>query len=60
MTQCYRSNELIGKQVLGVVNFPSRQIADFMSEVLILGVYAKQGVVLIKPEMTVQKGDRLG
>jgi tRNA-binding protein len=31
-----------------------------MSEVLILGVYAKQGVVLIKPEMTVQKGDRLG
>lgn len=60
ITECYQIEELIGKQVLGVVNFPPRQIADFMSEVLILGVYAEQGVVLIQPEQPVKKGDRLG
>ncbi|KAB3530921.1 tRNA-binding protein [Alkaliphilus pronyensis] len=60
ITQCYSMEELIGKQVLGVVNFPPRQIADFMSEVLVLGVYAEQGVVLIQPEQGVKKGDKLG
>ncbi|MFS8541147.1 MAG: hypothetical protein LOD89_03560 [Tissierellales bacterium] len=50
----------MGKQVLGVVNFPPKQIADFMSEVLILGVYAEEGVVLIQPERPVKKGDKLG
>ncbi|KLU65255.1 methionine--tRNA ligase [Desulfosporosinus acididurans] len=60
ITECYRIDELIGKQVLGVVNFPPRQIADFISEVLVLGVYANQGVVLIQPEKVVRKGDKLG
>lgn len=60
ITECYKREELIGKQVLGVINFPPRQIADFMSEVLVLGVYAKQGVVLIQPEQPVKKGDKLG
>ena len=60
ITQCYNEEELIGKQVLGVVNFPPRQVADFMSEVLILGVYSEQGVVLIRPEQPVKKGDKLG
>lgn len=60
ITECYEREDLIGKQVLGVVNFPPRQIADFMSEVLVLGVYAEQGVVLIKPDEFVKKGDRLG
>jgi len=60
ITECYRPEELIGRQVLGVVNFPPRQIADFLSEVLVLGVYSKQGVVLIGPERRVEKGDRLG
>jgi tRNA-binding protein len=60
ITECYRMEELIGKQVLGVVNFPPRQIADFMSEVLVLGVYGEQGVVLIQPEQPVKKGDKLG
>ncbi|TCK92686.1 tRNA-binding protein [Natranaerovirga hydrolytica] len=60
ITECYRCEELIDKQVLGVVNFPPRQIGDFMSEVLILGVYGSQGVVLIQPEQPVKKGDRLG
>lgn len=46
--------------MLGVVNFPPRQIADFISEVLVLGIYAEQGVVLIKPEQRVKKGNKLG
>lgn len=60
ITDCYTADELVGRQVLGVVNFPPRQIANFISEVLILGVYANQGVVLIQPEQKVKKGDKLG
>lgn len=60
ITERYSSDELIGMQVLGVVNFPPRQIADFMSEVLVLGVYTSQGVVLIAPQQKVEKGDKLG
>ena len=60
ITEVYEIKELIGKQVLAVVNFPPRQIADFMSEVLVLGTYSKQGVVLITPDMQVENGDRLG
>lgn len=60
ITECYKKEDLIGKQVLGVVNFSPRQIADFMSEVLVLGIYATQGVVLIQPQQPVKKGDKLG
>lgn len=60
ITECYKAEELVGKQVLGVVNFPPRQIADFKSEVLILGTYSEQGVVLIQPSEKVKKGDKLG
>lgn len=60
ITECYEIKDLIGRQVLGVVNFPPRQIADFQSEVLVLGTYSAQGVVLIQPERPVQKGDKLG
>lgn len=60
ITECYRSEDLVGKQVLAVVNFPPRQIADFMSEVLVLGTYSEQGVVLVTPDFHVQNGDKLG
>lgn len=60
ITELYKPEELVGTQVLGVVNFPTRQIADFMSEALVLGVYAKRGVVLITPSENVEKGDKLG
>ncbi|MGG1684832.1 MULTISPECIES: tRNA-binding protein [Bacillales] len=56
----YNQNDLIGKQVMAVVNFPPRQIADYMSEVLVLGVYGDEGVVLIQPDQKVKKGDKLG
>lgn len=60
ITELYSLDQLIGKQVLAVVNFPERQIADFMSEVLVLGTYSEGGVVLIRPDKTVEKGDKLG
>lgn len=60
ITELYKPDELIGKQILGVVNFPSRQIAGFMSEVLVLGIYSENGVVLIRPDFKVKNGDKLG
>ena len=60
ITTLYSPESLVGRQVLGVVNFPPRQVADFFSEVLVLGVYDEQGVVLIQPDRPVQKGVRLG
>ena len=60
ITEVYTPEKLIGRQVLAVVNFPPRQIADFMSEVLVLGTYSKQGVVLIRPDIEVENGDKLG
>lgn len=60
LTQVYQPQDLIGKQVLCVVNFPPRQIATYISEVLILGTYSQEGVVIIQPERSVKNGDRLG
>lgn len=60
ITDYYKPEDLVGKQVLAVVNFPPRQIADFMSEVLVLGTYSDGGVVLIAPDRRVKNGDKLG
>ena len=60
ITQHYQPKDLVGRQVLAVVNFPPRQIADFMSEVLVLGTYSDGGVVLIAPDRMVVNGDKLG
>ena len=60
ITQVYKIEDLIGKQILAVVNFPPRQIADFSSEVLVLGTYSEEGVVLITPDFNVKNGDKLG
>ena len=60
ITKFYDINDLVGKQVLGVVNFPERQIANFMSEVLVLGTYSSDGVVLVTPDRIVENGDKLG
>lgn len=57
----YTKEELIGKQILGVVNFPPKQIATFMSEVLTTGFYLPSGeVVLLHPERRVPNGTKLG
>jgi len=60
ITERYEPGDLVGMQILAVVNFPPRQIADFMSEVLVLGTYSEGGVVLITPDKKVCNGDKLG
>jgi tRNA-binding protein len=61
ITDLYGQEELIGRQVLAVVNFPPKQIANFFSECLVLGVYTdKKEVVLIGPERKVENGWRVG
>jgi tRNA-binding protein len=61
ITDLYRRDDLVGRQVLAVVNFPPKQIANFFSECLVLGVYTdKKEVVLIQPERKVENGWRLG
>jgi tRNA-binding protein len=60
ITEHYTTEELIGKQVMGVVNFPPMRIAGFKSEVLVLGTYSEGGVVLIRPDKEVALGDKLG
>ncbi len=60
ITSLYSKEELIGTQVLAILNFPSRQIADFVSEVLVLGVQNENGeVILIRPEHQAPLGSRL-
>jgi len=60
ITRHYRPEDLPGRQVLAVVNFPPRQIGKFMSEVLTLGVPDADGeVVLIGPSLEVPAGGRL-
>ena len=60
ITKIYKVEDLIGKQILAIVNFPPMQIANYISEVLVLGTYSKDGVVLIKPDIEVENGDKLG
>lgn len=60
ITHHYQPEELLGRLVLAVVNFPPRQIGKFMSEVLTLGVPDSEGnVVLVEPNKTVPLGGRL-
>ncbi|MDQ3856187.1 MAG: tRNA-binding protein [Chloroflexota bacterium] len=60
LTQNYTPDDLQGRLVLAVVNFPPRQIATFKSEVLVLGLPDGQGsVVLVEPEREVPLGGRL-
>lgn len=60
ITTLYDKNNLIGKQVIAVTNFPPRQIANFFSEVLVLGSVDTEGVVtLLQPERTVENGVRI-
>ncbi|QMW01749.1 tRNA-binding protein [Spirosoma foliorum] len=60
LTKLYQSDDLIGRQVVAVVNFPSKQIATFMSECLVLGAVADDGTVtLLQTERPTQNGLRI-
>ena len=61
ITDLYTKDELIGKQIIGVINFPVKQIGPIMSEFLITGLINKNGtVVLAVPDKEVENGLRLG
>jgi tRNA-binding protein len=60
VTAHYSLESLVGKQVMGVVNFPPRQIGKFMSEVLVLGLTDEAGgIVLLSPDQDVPLGERM-
>jgi len=56
ITHRYLEGDLLNKQVIAVINFPKKQIANFMSECLVLGAVNEKDVVLISPEDTVMNG----
>jgi tRNA-binding protein len=61
ITDLYSTEELVGRQVVGVVNFPAKQIGPMMSECLVTGFYRPDGaVVLAVPERPVENGAKLG
>ena len=61
ITALYKPDDLKGKQVVAVLNFPPKQIANLMSECLILGGLGdKKEVILIQPERVVQNGLKIG
>ena len=61
ITDFYEKQELIGRQVIAIVNFPPKQIANFFSECLVLGVYTdKKEVVLLTPDRKVNNGWKIG
>src|SRR5262249_18313662 len=62
ITDRYRPEDLIGRQVVCVVNFPPKRVGPFVSEVLVLGAYVDGGqtVVLLRPDQDVERGSRIG
>lgn len=61
ITTLYQKENLIGKQVIAVMNFPVKQIANFFSECLVLGVYNENNdVVLLQPSLAVKNGCKIG
>lgn len=60
ITDLYTKEELLNKQVTAIVNFKPRQIANFLSEVLVLGVYNKEGnVVLLQASKQIKNGEQV-
>lgn len=60
ITKLYQASQLIGKQIIGVVNFPHKQIGSVKSECLVTGFYREDGVVLAVPDLPVPNGSKIG
>jgi tRNA-binding protein len=61
ITELYSKDKLVGMQVVAVINFPPKQIANFFSECLVMGVYNENNeVVLLQPNISVKNGCRIG
>ena len=56
ITTIYTKEELVGRQIIATFNFPKRQIANFMSECLVMGAVDGKDVILLKPEQKVKNG----
>lgn len=60
ITKFYKPEDLIGKQIIAVVNFPPKQIGPFMSECLVMGaVDSEKGVTIISPDLSCENGLRI-
>jgi len=60
ITELYKKEDLVGKEVVAVMYFPTKQVADIVSEVLVRGVYTENGVVLLQPDREVPLGCKIG
>lgn len=61
VTKHYTKQDLLNRQVIAVVNFPPKQIANFISECLVLGVYDEnKDVILLSPERNTGNGNKIG
>ena len=61
ITQRYKKDELLNRQIVAVVNFPKKQIGKFISECLVLGAVGEDGdVILLAPDFRIQNGLRIG
>ena len=60
ITKRYSREDLVGKQIIAVINFPKKQIGNFMSECLVLGSVNQDDIVLLSPNFMVENGLRIG
>lgn len=60
LTKRYKKEDLVGKQIVAVVNFPKKQIGNFMSECLVLGSVNNDDIVLLSSDRKVENGLRIG
>jgi len=61
ITDLYAKEELVGKQIIGVINFPEKQVGPFLSEFLLTGFYCDDGkVVIAVPDKKIKNGSKLG
>lgn len=59
ITALYDKEQLVGKQVIAILNFEKKQIANFLSECLVLGIQNDKDVVLLQPQKTAQNGKKV-
>lgn len=60
LTKRYSKEDLLGKQIVAVINFPKKQIGNFMSECLVLGSVNEDDIVLLSSDLKVENGLRIG
>lgn len=56
ITKCYSKEDLMGKQIIAIINFPKKQIGKFISECLVLGAVDEENIVLLTSDMRVENG----